>query len=47
LLVQLGNIAQRTNGMLTVDPSNGHILNNTEAQSLWKRAYEPGWEPVI
>ncbi|MGB5555990.1 MAG: gfo/Idh/MocA family oxidoreductase, partial [Flavobacteriaceae bacterium] len=44
LLVQLGNIAQRVGHSLDIDASNGHILNNPEAQKLWSRAYEPGWE---
>jgi len=47
LLVQLGNIAQRSGGMLEIDPSNGHILNNREAKELWRREYERGWEPTI
>lgn len=47
LLVQLGNIAQRCGGMLDVNPSNGHILNNKEARKLWSREYEKGWNPSI
>ncbi|GGC15784.1 dehydrogenase [Parapedobacter defluvii] len=47
LLVQLGNIAQRSGGLLETDPSNGHILNNKEAQKLWGREYEKGWEPKV
>ena len=47
LLVQLGNIAQRTGGMLETDPSNGHILHNKAAQKLWGREYEKGWEPKV
>ncbi len=47
LLVQLGNIAQRTGRALKVDPSNGHILNDKEAMKLWSREYEKGWEPKI
>lgn len=47
LLVQLGNIAQRTNGLVQTDPSNGHILDNPAAQALWGREYEKGWEPVV
>jgi len=43
-LVQLGNIAWRTGQRLTIDPSSGHILNSPEAQALWSRTYEPGWE---
>ena len=44
LLVQLGNIAWRTGHRLMIDPSNGHIVNDPEAQRLWSRTYEPGWE---
>ncbi|SEL67384.1 Gfo/Idh/MocA family protein [Parapedobacter koreensis] len=47
LLVQLGNIAQRSGGLLDIDPSNGYILDNLEAQALWSREYEKGWEPKI
>lgn len=44
LLVQLGNIAQRTSNSLNIDPTNGHIIDNAEAQKLWARTYEKGWE---
>lgn len=44
LLVQLGNIAQRVGSSLNIDSSNGHILNNRDAQKLWSRSYEKGWE---
>ena len=47
LLVQLGNIAQRTGRTLNVDPTNGHILNDNEAMKYWRREYEPGWEPKV
>ncbi len=47
LLVQLGNIAQRTGGLLETDPSNGHIVGNKAAQELWSRDYEKGWEPKV
>jgi predicted dehydrogenase len=47
LLVQLGNIAQRTGRALKIDPSNGRILNDKEAMKLWSREYEKGWEPKI
>jgi predicted dehydrogenase len=43
----LGNIAQRTGRMLATDPSNGHIIGDDEAAKLWKREYEPGWEPTV
>ena len=47
LLCQLANIAQRTSGVLHTSPSDGRILNDAAADALWKRTYEPGWEPVI
>lgn len=47
LLCQLGNIAQRTGRVLNCDPKNGHIVNDKEAQTLWSREYEPGWEPGV
>jgi hypothetical protein len=43
--VQLGNIAQRVGRGLTIDPANGHIQGDAEAEKLWGREYEPGWEP--
>ena len=47
LLVQLGNVAQRTGKTLLVDRSNGHIMNDPESGRLWSREYEKGWEPVV
>src|SRR5690606_3475398 len=44
LLVQLGNISQRTGRSLNIDPKNGHILHDKEAEKLWSRQYEKGWE---
>ncbi len=44
LLVQLGNIAQRVGRSLQTDPENGHIKGDQEAQKLWSRTYEKGWE---
>ena len=44
LLVQLGNIAQRTGNSLNIDPSSGHIIDDAEAQKLWTRSYQKGWE---
>ena len=45
LLCHLGNIAYRTNSTLVTDESNGHILSPPDAEALWSRKYEPGWEP--
>lgn len=47
LLVQLGNIAQRTGRTLNIHPQNGHILKDAEAEKLWSRTYEPGWEMIL
>ena len=44
LLMQLGNIAYRTKRSLNVNPINGHILNDHDAQHFWTREYEKGWE---
>ena len=47
LLCHLGNIAHRTGRTLNCDPQNGHILGDDEAMQLWRREYEPGWEPKV
>jgi predicted dehydrogenase len=47
LLMQLGNISQRTGRTLQVDPQNGHILNDKDALKYWSREYERGWEPKV
>ncbi len=47
LLCHLGNIAQRTNGVLHCDSQTGRIVDNVEAMGLWSREYEPGWEAKV
>lgn len=47
LLSHLGNISYRTGRTLHCDPKNGHIKDDRDAMKLWKRAYEPGWEPKV
>ncbi len=47
LLVQLGNISQRTGRTLQIDSTNGHILNDAGALKYWSREYQPGWEPKM
>jgi predicted dehydrogenase len=44
LLVQLGNIAQRVGRSLDIDKNTGHIIGDKEANRLWGRTYEKGWE---
>jgi predicted dehydrogenase len=45
--MQLGNIAWRVGRDLHLNPQTAHILNDPEAQKLWSRSYEPGWEPKV
>lgn len=45
--MQLGNIAWRVGRDLKIDPKNGHIVDDKEAQKLWSRDYEKGWEPKV
>ncbi|MCJ8211863.1 Gfo/Idh/MocA family oxidoreductase [Mucilaginibacter sp. RS28] len=47
LSMHLSNIAWRLKRDLKVDPKTGHILNDPEAQKMWSRTYEPGWEPKV
>jgi len=47
LLCHLGNIAHRTGRAIKCDAKDGHILDDKEAMGLWKRDYEPGWEPHL
>lgn len=46
-LLHLGNIAWRAGRELCCDPANGHIQNDPDAMKLWRREYEPGWEPKV
>jgi predicted dehydrogenase len=46
-MLHLGNISQRIGRTLDCRPSDGHILNDAEATKLWRRDYEPGWEPAV
>ncbi len=45
--MHLGNISWRLGRDLKISPENGHIVGDKEAQRLWKREYEKGWEPKI
>ncbi|OFY67651.1 MAG: dehydrogenase [Bacteroidetes bacterium RBG_13_43_22] len=44
---QLGNISWRLGRDLKLNPKNGHIIGDSEAQKLWSREYEKGWEPKV
>ena len=43
----LSNISWRVGRDLKINPENGHILNDKEAEKLWGREYEKGWEPKV
>lgn len=43
-LSHLGNISQRTKTSFSINPENGHIINNRAANKLWGRKYQKGWE---
>jgi len=45
--MQLGNISWRVGRDLKINPENGHIVNDQDAQKLWSRTYEKGWEPKL
>jgi predicted dehydrogenase len=45
--LHLGNIAWRVGRELHCDAANGHITGDAEAAKLWRREYEPGWEPKV
>ncbi len=47
LVGHLANIAARTGSTIKCNPRDGHILDNPEAQKLWSREYEAGWEPKV
>jgi predicted dehydrogenase len=47
LLCHLGNIAYRTGRSVRCNPADGHILEDTEQQALWKREYSPQWHAAV
>lgn len=47
LLCHYGNISQQVNRVIKINKEDGKIIDNPQAMSLWKREYEPGWEPKI
>ena len=46
-LLHLGNFAWRVQRELNCRPQDGNILTDPEAAKLWRRDYEPGWEPIV
>ncbi len=47
MLCHLGQLAMDHGGSLLIDPGNGHIMGNAQAQQHWGRSYETGWEPSV
>ena len=47
MLCHLGNIAYRLSCVVNVDTETGKIKDNPQADTLWRRAYRPGWEPKV
>jgi predicted dehydrogenase len=45
--LHLGNVAWRVGRELHLDTTNGHIKDDKDAMKLWRRQYEPGWEPKV
>ena len=47
-MLQLSNIAWEVQRALKIDPTTGHITNDSEAvKKYWGRDYEKGWEPHL
>jgi predicted dehydrogenase len=46
-MLHLSNIAWKFGRQLEIDPENGHIRKDKDAMSMWRREYEPGWEPKV
>ena len=44
-MCHLGNISQKFNRTLDIDPTTGHIIGDGEAMAMWGREYEEGWSP--
>ena len=47
LICHLGQLALDHGNVLSINPENGHILNNPAAEAHWGREYEKGWAPTV
>ena len=46
-MLQLANYAWDLNRTLKLDPANGHVLGDPEAEKMTRREYEKGWAPKV
>ncbi len=46
-ILQLSNVAYFAKRDLKLDPANGHIVGDAEAEAMTRRTYEKGWEPKV
>ena len=46
-MLQLANYAWDLNRTLKLDPTNGHILGDPDAEKMTRREYEKGWAPKV
>lgn len=46
-ICHLGNMAQRTTGVLNIDTATGKPIDNPAAMALWEREYAEGWKPKV
>ena len=46
-MLQLANYAWALNRTLKLDPTNGHILGDPDAEKMTRREYEKGWAPKV
>jgi len=45
-MTHYANIAYRIGHGFNIDSKTGRMFDR-DAMKLWKRAYEPGWEPKV
>lgn len=45
--LHLGNVSQKIGRSLNINTSDGRVIGDSEAMSMWGREYESGWEPRI
>ena len=46
-MLQLSNIAWETKRELALNTADGKALNDSQAMTMWGRAYEKGWAPQV